>query len=158
MLFHYQQRNIIPFIPDLHINNHSIERVSEFNFLGLIIDEHLSWNPHIQKVANKISRSLGILCRLKRPLSTPILRLLYNSLILPHLQYSILTWGFKHNRIAKLQKRAVRIISCSKYNSHTEPIFKQLNLLKLHDIFVLNFITNMKINCCLPSFRTCFYL
>ena len=63
-----------------------------------------------------------------------ILRILYNSLILPHLRYCELSWGFKSDKIFKLQKRAVRIITCSKYNAHTEPLFKMLNLIKIEDI------------------------
>ena len=78
------------------------------------------------------------MCRLKNFLPTHILRLLYNSLILPHLQYSILAWGFKMGRLEKLQKRAVRIITRSKYNSHTDPLFKKLNLLKVNDLFETN--------------------
>ena len=46
-----------------------------------------------------------------------------------------MTWGTKSGRIEKLQKRALRIICNSKYNAHTEPLFKKLNLLKLSDIF-----------------------
>ena len=78
------------------------------------------------------------MCRLKNFLPTRDLRILYNSMILPHLQYSILSWGFKPGSLDKLQKRAVRIISNSKYNSHTDPIFKKLNLLTLKYIFELN--------------------
>ena len=63
-----------------------------------------------------------------------LLRILYNSLILSHLQYCVLSWGFKSDRIFKLQKRAVRIITCSKYNAHTEPLLKTLNLLKIEAI------------------------
>ena len=66
MIFHHKQRKIDNFIPELKINDYVIERVCEFNFLGLIIDESLSWNAHIQKVSNKISRTLGTLNRLKR--------------------------------------------------------------------------------------------
>ena len=58
----------------------------------------------------------------------------YNSLILPHLNYGIMTWGYKCDRINKLQKKAIRIVSLSKYNAHTEPIFKRLQLLKVADI------------------------
>ena len=63
-------------------------------------------------------------------------RILYNSLILPHLQYCVLSWGFKSDRILKLPKRAVQIITCSKYNAHTEPLSKtkMLNLLKIEDV------------------------
>ena len=100
----------------------------------------MSWDAHIQKVSNKISRTLGVLSRLKRYLPPHILRILYNSLVQPHLQYAILAWGFNSNRLSKLQKRAVRIITNSKYNAHTEPLFKTLNLLKIDDIFRLNAI------------------
>ena len=68
------------------------------------------------------------------------LRTIYNSLILPHINYSILVWGFKSSRIFKLQKRAVRMESCSKYNAHTEPLFKSWNLLKVEDIFKIKAI------------------
>ena len=60
-----------------------------------------------------------------------VLGILYNSLILPHLQCCILSWGFKSDRLFKLQKRAVRIITCSKYNAHNEPLLKALNLHKM---------------------------
>lgn len=138
MIFHFKQRIITHLIPNLQIDSHPIERVSHFNFLGLTIDENITWDPHLQKVSNKISRTLGMLNRLKRFLPQSILKMIYNSLVLPHLQYSILCWGFKQNRIFKLQKRALRIITCSKYNAHTEPLFKALRLLKLEDIFKLN--------------------
>ena len=100
----------------------------------------MSWDAHIQKVSNKISRTLGVLSRLKRYLPPHILRILYNSLAQPHLQYAMLAWGFNSNRLSKLQKRAVRIITNSKYNAHTEPLFKTLNLLKIDDIFRFNAI------------------
>ena len=140
MIFHHRQRRIEHLIPNLHINNYQIEKVSEFNFLGITIDEHLSWNNHIQKISNKISRNIGCLYRLKNFLPIFTLKLLYSSLILPYLQYGILLWGYKCNRIFKLQKRAVRAISRSKYNAHTEPIFKNLELLKVEDILNINLL------------------
>ena len=112
MIFPHKQRNIENLSPQLKLN----EWVTEFNFLGLTIDQHLTWNEYVQKISNKISRSIGIMCKLKRFLPQQVLRILYDSLILPHLQYCILTWGFKSDRLFKLQNRAVRIITCSKYN------------------------------------------
>ena len=49
MIFHYPQRKIENLIADLKFNSQTIERVSEFIFLGLTIDECLSWKPHVQK-------------------------------------------------------------------------------------------------------------
>ena len=63
--------------------------------------------------------------------------MLYNTLILPHFNYCIMAWGYQCNRIIKLQKRALRIISKSKYNAHTEPLLKLHNILKIPDILTL---------------------
>ena len=65
-----------------------------------------------------------------------VLRMLYNSLILPHLSYETLTWGAKISRDDKLhliQKRCLRIISNSSYIAHTEPICKDLRIINSPD-------------------------
>ncbi len=49
-----------------------------------------------------------------------------------------MTWGLESDRIPKLQTKAVQIISLSKYNAQRGPLFKELNLLKLMDIYKLN--------------------
>ena len=137
MLFHFHQHNVNSFTLKLAINSEPIERVKEFNFLGLTIDEHLSWTPHIQKISNKISRTIGIMCRLKRFLPTRILKLMYTSLILSYIQFSILTWGFRIGRIEKLQKRAIRTIA-------NIMLIQTLSLegltSKVKDIFMLNIL------------------
>ena len=63
-----------------------------------------------------------------------VLRVVYNSLILPHMQYSISAWGVYADRLFKLQNIAMKIIT----NAHKEPLFKKLNLLQLRDLFTLN--------------------
>ena len=83
------------------------------------------------------TRTLGVMNKLKHFLPTYTLRTMHNSLILPHLNFSILSWGLHSGRLPKLQKRAVRSITLNKYNAHTEPILKSLGLLKVNDIFTL---------------------
>ena len=136
MIFHYRQRGDIPSL-DTNLNNVNIERVHTFDFLGLTLSETLDWSHHIDKISNKISKVLGIMSRIKRFTSSAILRMIYNSLILPHLYYATLAWGFNNTRIFKLQKRAVRLICKTKYNEHTDPLLKKLSLLKMPDIFTL---------------------
>ena len=94
----------------------------------------MNWSSHSTKIANKISRTLGIMNRLKRYLPFSALKLIYDSLILSHLQFGITYWGFEWNRIFKLQKQALRIMTNNKYNAHTEPLFKELKMLKVSDI------------------------
>ena len=64
--------------------------------------------------------------------------MLYNALILPHLNDCVPAWGYQCNRIIKLQKNATRTVMISSYNTHTESVFKNLKLLKIQDILPLH--------------------
>ena len=86
-----------------------------------------------QKVSNKSSRVLGIMNRMKHFLPFSALWLTYQSFVNCHLQFCLLAWGYEYNRAYNLQKKAVRIMTASKYNAHTEPLFKQFNIMKLED-------------------------
>ena len=63
--------------------------------------------------------------------------MLYNSLLLTQLNYCILAWGHNCKRLIKLQKKALRVISISKYNAHTDPLFNTYRILKLPHILQL---------------------
>ena len=135
MIFKRVNKTVEPL--SLKIENTNIERVTNFNFLGLTISDNLEWKTYVQKIANKCSRTTGILSKLKHILPASISLMLYNSLLLPQLNYCILAWGHNCKRLIKLQKKAIRIISISKYNAHTDPLFKQSRILKLPHILQL---------------------
>ena len=79
--------------PDLEINNIIIDRVAQFNFLGLIISSDLKWHKHIDHISLKISKVIGIMYRIKSILQANILLTMYNALIMPHFNYCLLAWG-----------------------------------------------------------------
>ena len=135
MVFSMPQNKII--LPSLNIADTEIECVDSFNFLGITFDKHINWQAHINKTVGKIYRTTGILHRLKYVLPRYILKTIYTSLILCHINYGILAWGDNNNIIFKIQKRAIRTITCSKCIAHTEPLFKDLRLLKVFDIYKL---------------------
>ena len=83
MPFHCHQRNIRNLLPNLKINSVSIERVTEFNFLDVAIDEILNWNAHTKKKMI-VSKTLGTMNRLKLFLPLTVMCILYTTLILPH--------------------------------------------------------------------------
>ena len=60
MIFHHKQRNIENLIPQLKLNEQIIEQVTEFNFLGLTIDQHLTWNEHVQKYQTRYQDHSGV--------------------------------------------------------------------------------------------------
>ena len=106
-------------------------------FLGITIDSKLSWKNHIDNVAKSVSRIVGVMNRLRYYLPSKILLTIYNSLVVPHLTYSILLWGNSSQtyieKLFVLQKRAVRLISNISPYTHTLPYFYNLNILTLKD-------------------------
>ena len=131
MLF-FKHPKVVPTLK-LLINGNPIEQVTNFNFLGITIDQNITWSDHITKISIKVARVIGILSKLKHIFPRNILRTIYNSLIHPHLIYGLYLWGFSPKRLIILQKKAVRTISLSRYLSHSTPLFKNLKILKIDD-------------------------
>ncbi len=108
-------------------------------FLGILIDENLTWNDHVSHVNKKISRALFSINQTKNILPKDCLRSLYFSLVHSHLSYGLIAWGNTTQGIMHqtniLQKRAIRIVNGAKYNSHTDPLFRASFILKLNDMF-----------------------
>ena len=118
------------------INNSTIEQEDHFKFLGVTLDQNITWNPHVDKVSIKISRVSGLLRKLQHYFPKHILITIYNSLIHSHLMYGrLLVWGFQSMRVEKLQKKAIRVLANRSYISHTTPIFKELRILKFTDLY-----------------------
>ena len=77
--------------PNLLINGRPNERVTQFNFLGLILQSNMSWSMHTDHISLKVSKAIGITYRLKDVYSLLVLQTLYNTLILPYFKYCILS-------------------------------------------------------------------
>ncbi len=151
MLFH-KRRKVNPI--KLSINNSTIDQVPQFCFLGVLLDDTLSWNNHIAMITNKLSKINGILHRLKYIFPKNILLTIYKSLFVPYINFGSLVWGTKIERIETMQKRAIRTITHSHYIAHTEPLLKELQLLNVKDMFslkILNFLHKLAHND-LPSY------
>ena len=140
-LVYYRKKSVNANYDQLNIflDGDRLKFEEEAAFLGITIDSHLSWEKHCTKVANTISRSNGAQNRVKQFLPPESLRLLYNSFILPHVQYGLAAWGGcsekNKKRIVTIQKRAVRTVCKAYANSHTEPRMKKIGLLKLDDLY-----------------------
>lgn len=142
MLFRNKHKKKIPTTVSIFIDSHKLDQVSCGKFLGVLIDEFLTWNNHILQIEKKMSRAVGILYRAKNKLDTKELYLLYCTLVLPYLNYCSVIWGnnckSRLKGIEVLQKRVIRIVMNAKYNDHTNPLFIILKCLKLHDLIYYN--------------------
>ena len=77
----------------ININNNKIERVKETVFWDVVLDENLSWKPHILNVTRKISKSIGIIYKSSFCHQTSLLCIIYYSLVYPYLMYCVSVWG-----------------------------------------------------------------
>ena len=115
--------------------------ISHCTFLGIIIDERLSWSYHINYVNEQISKNIGMLSRLRHFMSGTVLKLLYNSLILPYLMYCNIVWCSTYpthlSKLFILQKRSKRINKNSSYNAYANVLFCRLQILNVYNIFKL---------------------
>lgn len=122
----------------IYINDNAINQVSHTRFLGVIIDEKLSWKNQIDFVCKKISKNIGIIRKVKSLLSRNIFMVLYYSLIYPYLTYCNIIWGSTYttsiNPVYLLQKRFVRIAANASFTAHTAALFRDLNVMTVFDI------------------------
>ncbi len=124
------------------INDTNIERDQVTKFLGLHLDEQLSWKEHIKKLRAKLASSIFVINRVKNYLPHDALKTVYYTLIHSHLIYGIQAWGGSPHieQLYKIQKKALRLINHTSYRSHTDPLFKRERILKIHDIYKLHCI------------------
>ena len=112
MLFRKQKRTDIREL-NLRISNDAIQPVDDFNFLGLHINSKLNWETHTNVISKRMSRAVGVIKKLQLVFPKTILLTIYNALILPHINYCLLSWGSASTvkTIFTIQKRAIRAIS-----------------------------------------------
>ena len=128
----------------LKIGSELLERLGQdcekkcYKFVGLNIDDTLSWEQHIHYVHKKLSSANYIINSAKNILPKNIRLTVYNSLFKSHLQYGILAWGkvpnTKLQKIISVQKKCIRNVANKDFRSHTEPLFSQMKVMKFQDI------------------------
>ena len=122
-------------IPPIKFGNDTLLQTSNCKFLGLYLDESLRFENHVNHIARKISKSMGILNKVKKIFPSEILLTLYFSLIHPYIMYALEFWYSAPTRISNiisvLQKKSIRICYDLPYNAHTFNYFIRSGLLRL---------------------------
>jgi len=156
-----------PVNPDLittlerYHDHHTDTKCRAYKLLGIYLDEHLTLNSHTNHIVSKLSRSLYCIKQAKHIITPKGLTSLYYALIHSHLTYctSIMSCITQQNRqkIIKIQKKAIRIMTNSSYNAHTNPLFKKHKILP-YDLLIkqaqLSFMHTIEHNLAPASFRS----
>ena len=111
----------------------------EFKNIWHVLDENLTWEGHIEHIGKKLASANFAINSSKNFLPLRIRKTIYYSLFDSHLNFGNLLWGCASNKFVKklenLQKKCIRNVALHKFKAHTEPIFKELEILKLSDKF-----------------------
>ena len=119
VVFHPYQRKLnyeinIKFFYNNSAKLVSHERKTYVKYLGILLDDNLSWKPHIDYISTKISKGIGIIARLRHLVPFSTLLNMYRSLIEPYISYGLVAWGqavnTHLNKIVTLQKRVLRLM------------------------------------------------
>ena len=133
-------------IPPLKIGSSEITRVGTncdektVKFLGLWVDDKLNFLTHVSKLKNKLNTGLFHLSNAKEHSPIRIRLSIYRALIESHLRYACTTYGSAPmasiEELFIIQKKAIRHVTKSFYQAHTDPLFLKLNILKITDLIV----------------------
>ena len=132
VIFHpYQKkldRDVMIKIFDIHTKEFVLlDQKTYIKYLGILIDLNLTWKYHISYITSKISKTIGVIARLRHFIPSNTLLTLYRSLRSPYLLYGLTVWGqapqIYLNQILVLQKRALRLIYFAPYRSSAVPLF-----------------------------------
>ena len=157
MLFHTKQKRVNIDENSLVIDGNIIPFTSNTKFLGINIDNNLTWKAHISHITTIISKGVGVLSRLSKELSYNILILIYNTILIPYLTYCCITWGFTYqtyiNKIFTIQKKAIRIINHSPFQCHSSPLSKKTNNLNIFQMieYYASIFMFQKLNSTVPN-------
>ena len=125
----------------LSINNTSMNRTNSVKYLGVYLDITLNWSSHVTHLSMQLARYSGMFYRLRKLVPPYILRTLYYSMVHSRVQYVIILWGSTfHSTLRELEVRLndiVRTMTGRRKFDHVSPLYKNLSLLKLQDIYKL---------------------
>ena len=133
---------------NLYLQNNVIERAGDnckenfIRFLGVWIDENMSFSGHISKLKSKLNLGIYALATCTKVVPFRIRKLIYHSLFESHLHFGSIIYGASNPRnlssIETVQRKALRVLTRSKYNAHSDPLFRKHSILKLSDLIQLN--------------------
>ena len=121
---------------ELLVEQEPLEKVTEFKYLGIFINQHLTWHDHVEMLQSKVSQRLGVLKRIKNLLPLYARKLYVTTLIVPLFDHASIVWGDKNNKVLMnllqvLHSKAAKLILNQSFWSSSTEALEQLNLLTL---------------------------
>jgi Reverse transcriptase (RNA-dependent DNA polymerase) len=135
-------------LDSIQIDDESILLAKNTKFLGIIIDESLKWNDHIDFICKKLSSVIFAINELRQESEIECLLTMYYANFHCHLKYAVICWGNAHDaiRVFRLQKKVIRLICSAKKRDSCRDLFKILGILTLTCVFIMECALKVKQN------------
>lgn len=116
-----------------------IDPVEGAKFLGIYLDSNLNGKRHIEHLAKRIARANYALVKMRDMVSFEVLKQVYYAQVHSSIKYGILFWGGSPDieKILLLQKRCIRTMVHAAQREHAKPIFRELNILTVVDVYIM---------------------
>ena len=128
---------------ELFMGNHTIERTSTYRYLGIMLDDKLSWSHHISEVCIKLSQVAGIFYKVRSLLSKDAMMLLYHGLAGSKLRYGLICWATASksllNKVNVSHNKIVTYMTFSKRCSRMWPLYCQIKVLPLQILIQIEY-------------------
>ena len=150
---------------NFRVSGQKINIAKEAKYLGLKLDQHLTFKQHMHTIKLKLDRANSLLAKIRYYVDSKVLNTIYSAIFESHLLYDWQLWGQTQTQvmdsIIKIQNKALWIINFKGPSKSSAPLYKESKIFKLRDIVLLNKLkfVNDQINKNLPkSFHTFFTL
>ena len=128
---------------NLLVDSQEISMVTSFKFLGVVLDDYLSFVPHFKELYDRLLKSTYVMKLLSKAIPHECLWHLYFAYFYSHVSYCSFIWypmlsKSAQSTVQKVQKRAVRLVGNLSFRAHCKPAFKKYNILTIDDIVKLD--------------------
>ena len=139
-LIYFHKSGIAPTLT-IKLHGKTLTPFKYVKYLGIYLDEFLSGNSQCFELTKKLNGANGMLVKVRHYVPEPELKNIYHAIFSSHILYGSQVWTSKlitvSDKITRLQKTAMRIMTFSEFRAHSEPLFKKLEILKLKtNIFI----------------------
>ena len=129
---------------------HLLRKKDHIKYLGVMIDESLTWKYHISYICSRVSRNIGTISKLRHYLSIHQLKQIYYNLIYPYLSYAVIAWGSAYKtHLQTLQSKQNTVLRLMFFATTSGPFTETaLPFLNLLDILTVDNVYHFYLHIC----------
>ena len=163
-LFHTLNKPVPDGFTEIPTTHMTIKRATEMKYLGLVLDEKLNYNEHVQSICNSLLKYFRIFNHIKHKVNKKTARQLYLTFVFSRIKYGIEIYGNcserNVNKIQTMQNKLLKLLLQLDRLTPTNILHKNLNILKINDLYkcsILSFVNNTQIGKCPRIFEKYFH-